>query len=72
VDQLAKELKDVLNRIRQAGFKVFIYDDDGMTYSPVVARSGEEAKKKALGGRDDEEWDENHQGLLELNGDPLQ
>jgi hypothetical protein len=71
MDPLARELKDVLDRIRQAGQKVFIYDDDGMKYSPVVARTEAEAKKKALGGRDEEEWDGDHQALIEVDGEPL-
>jgi hypothetical protein len=60
MEQLTRELKDVLDRIRQAGQKVFVYDDDGMRCSPIIALTEVEAKKKALGGRDVEEWDEDH------------
>ena len=71
MQSLIHELKDVLDRIRQAGQKVFVHDDDGMRYQLVVARTEQEAKKKALGGRGEDEWDGDHQGLVELNGEPL-
>ena len=67
---LVEDLNGAIARVRQAGLKVFVYDDDGMTYSLVIAQTAEEAKRKVLGGRGDDEWDEDHQGLLELNGNP--
>jgi hypothetical protein len=71
VDPLTKALQDVLDLIHKGGLKVFIYDDDGMKYSPVVAKSEDEARRKVLGGKTDDEWDPDHQGLLELDGNAI-
>jgi hypothetical protein len=70
VSESTQELRDALARVRERGLKVYVYDDDGMRYSLVVARDEGEARRKAKGGRTDE-WDDDHDGLLELNGEPL-
>ncbi len=71
MNDLVGELKDLLQRIHKAGLKVFVHDADGMSYSLVIAPTEQEAREKIVSARRSEAWDEENEGILELDGNPL-
>ena len=71
MEPLVRELHDVLGRVRRAGLKLFIHDDDGMRYTPVIAATEEEARKKVMKHKGQDGWDEENESLIEISGDAI-